>query len=110
MPWWGSPPRTSPVASSAARRTSWFHGQPARAPECRSRSGYVEAKDCDVDLGAIERDSNLRNPRTDNGRQLKRYRAALSNLLLTTTLSSAGTWTENRARLSGWRTWTTATA
>ena len=45
--------------------------------------GYVEAKDCGVDLGAIERDSNRSNPRTDNGKQLKRYRAALSNLLLT---------------------------
>ena len=45
--------------------------------------GYVEAKDCDVDLAVIERDSDRRNPRTDNGRQLKRYRAALPNLLLT---------------------------
>ena len=45
--------------------------------------GYVEAKDCDIDLGAIERDSNRSNPRSDNGKQLKRYRAALSNLLLT---------------------------
>ena len=45
--------------------------------------GYVEAKDCGVDLGAIERDSKRRNPRTDNGKQLKRYRSALSNLLLT---------------------------
>ena len=45
--------------------------------------GYVEAKDCDVDLGAIERDSDRRKPRTDNGKQLKRYRAALSNLVLT---------------------------
>lgn len=45
--------------------------------------GYVEAKDCDVELSAIEQDSDRRNPRTDNGRQLKRYRAALSNLVLT---------------------------
>ena len=45
--------------------------------------GYVEAKDCGVDLHAIERDSKRRNPSTDNGRQLKRYRSALSNLLLT---------------------------
>ncbi len=45
--------------------------------------GYVEAKDCGVDLDAIERDSKRRNPSTDNGRQLKRYRSALSNLLLT---------------------------
>ena len=45
--------------------------------------GYVEAKDCDVDLEAIERDSRRSNPGTDNGRQLKRYRSALSNLLLT---------------------------
>ncbi len=45
--------------------------------------GYVEAKDCGVGLDAIKRDSKRRNPRTDNGKQLKRYRAALSNLLLT---------------------------
>ena len=45
--------------------------------------GYVEAKDCDVDLEAIERDSKRRNPRTSNGKQFKRYRSALSNLLLT---------------------------
>ncbi|MCY3782454.1 MAG: N-6 DNA methylase [Chloroflexi bacterium] len=45
--------------------------------------GYVEAKDCDVDLSVIERDSDRRSPRTDNGKQLKRYRAALPNLLLT---------------------------
>ena len=45
--------------------------------------GYVEAKDCDIDLGAIERDSNRSKPRSDNGKQLKRYRKALSNLLLT---------------------------
>ena len=38
--------------------------------------GYVEAKDCDIDLGAIERDSNRSNPRSDNGEQLKRYREA----------------------------------
>ena len=48
--------------------------------------GYVEAKDCDVDLDAIERDSKRSNPRTDNGSQLKRYRSALSNLLLTNCL------------------------
>ena len=45
--------------------------------------GYVEAKKRRVDLSAVERDSDRRNPRTDNGRQLKRYRAALPNLLLT---------------------------
>lgn len=45
--------------------------------------GYVEAKESNVELGAIEQDSNRRSPRTDNGKQLKRYRAALPNLLLT---------------------------
>ena len=45
--------------------------------------GFVEAKDCDVDLEAIERDSRRRHPRTENGKQFKRYRSALSNLLLT---------------------------
>jgi len=45
--------------------------------------GYVEAKDCDIDLYAIERDSERSNPRTRDGKQLRRYRSALSNLLLT---------------------------
>ena len=45
--------------------------------------GYVEAKDVGTDLYAIERDSNRANPTTPNGNQLKRYRNALSNLILT---------------------------
>ena len=45
--------------------------------------GYVEAKDIGVDLEAIERDSRRSEPSTANGRQLKRYRSSLSNLVLT---------------------------
>ncbi|MGI8589256.1 MAG: type ISP restriction/modification enzyme [Chloroflexia bacterium] len=45
--------------------------------------GYVEAKDVGLPLDAIERDSDRAEPQTDNGRQLKRYRAALPNLLFT---------------------------
>ena len=45
--------------------------------------GYVEAKDIGVSLADIERDSNRVNPSTPNGRQLKRYRESLPNLLLT---------------------------
>ena len=45
--------------------------------------GYIEAKRCDISLGAIERDSNRKNPNSDNGKQLKRYRDALPNLILT---------------------------
>ena len=45
--------------------------------------GYVEAKDIGIDLDQIERDSKRANPSTTNGRQLKRYRESLSNLLLT---------------------------
>lgn len=45
--------------------------------------GYIEAKDIGVDLAAIERDSNRRNPSTPNGRQLRRYRQSLANLILT---------------------------
>ncbi len=45
--------------------------------------GYVEAKDIGIDLNQIERDSKRANPSTTNGRQLKRYRESLSNLLLT---------------------------
>ena len=45
--------------------------------------GYVEAKDIGVDLEAIERDSRRSVPSTANGKQLKRYRSSLSNLVLT---------------------------
>ena len=45
--------------------------------------GYIEAKDIHVDLRAIDRDSNFKNPKTANGRQLKRYREGLPNLILT---------------------------
>ena len=45
--------------------------------------GYVEAKDIGVSLDAIERDSNRKDPSTPNGRQFKRYRESLPNLLLT---------------------------
>ena len=45
--------------------------------------GYVEAKDVGHDLEQIERDSERAEPSTTNGRQLKRYRASLPNLLLT---------------------------
>ena len=45
--------------------------------------GYVEAKDIGANLADIERDSNRKNPSTDNGRQFKRYRESLPNLLLT---------------------------
>ncbi|MBI4496679.1 MAG: N-6 DNA methylase [Chloroflexi bacterium] len=45
--------------------------------------GYVEAKDVGLPLDPIERDSARTNPTTDNGRQFKRYRAALQNLILT---------------------------
>ncbi len=45
--------------------------------------GYIEAKDYGVSLDALERDSSLKNPGSPNGRQLKRYRHALPNLILT---------------------------
>ena len=45
--------------------------------------GYVEAKDVGYDLEQIERDSKRKSPSTSNGRQLKRYRDSLPNLLLT---------------------------
>ena len=45
--------------------------------------GYIEAKDIGASLEAIEMDSARANPDTDNGRQLKRYRDALANLILT---------------------------
>ena len=45
--------------------------------------GYVEAKDIGVSLHDIERDSGRAAPSTPNGRQFKRYRESLPNLLLT---------------------------
>jgi predicted helicase len=45
--------------------------------------GYVEAKDIDVGLDAIERDARLSEPKTREGEQLKRYLRALDNLAFT---------------------------
>ena len=45
--------------------------------------GYVEAKDIGSDLAQIESDSKRAHPSTSNGRQFKRYRESLPNLLLT---------------------------
>lgn len=45
--------------------------------------GHVEAKNIGVDLIKIIAESEKEKPSTDNARQLKRYRAALSNLLYT---------------------------
>ncbi len=45
--------------------------------------GYVEAKDVGVSLDEIERDARLNEPKTPNGRQLKRYLHALDNLVFT---------------------------
>lgn len=45
--------------------------------------GHIEAKDVDVDLEPIINDSEKAQPKSVNGKQLKRYRAALPNLLYT---------------------------
>jgi hypothetical protein len=45
--------------------------------------GHAEAKDIGIDLGKAIADSERDQPRTQNGKQLKRYRAALPNLLYT---------------------------
>ncbi|MXY45877.1 MAG: N-6 DNA methylase [Chloroflexi bacterium] len=45
--------------------------------------GYIEAKDIGVSLDAIERDANRKNPNSSNGKQLRRYRDALPNLIFT---------------------------
>ena len=45
--------------------------------------GYVEAKDIGTNLADIERDSGRVSPSTPNGRQFKRYRESLPNLVLT---------------------------
>ena len=46
-------------------------------------AGFVECKDVPIDLGPIEIDSDSMPPAADNGRQLRRYRTAYKNLLLT---------------------------
>src|SRR5712692_1127372 len=45
--------------------------------------GYVEAKDAGMNLDEIERDSRLNEPKTREGKQLKRYLHALDNLVFT---------------------------
>ena len=45
--------------------------------------GHVEAKDVGVALDVLVADSEREKPKTDNGRQLRRYCAALPNLLYT---------------------------
>ena len=45
--------------------------------------GYVEAKDVDVALDTIERDSKFAEPKTRDGKQLKRYLRAIDNLVFT---------------------------
>lgn len=56
------------------------------APDYDVRSGQgllgrIEVKDLHVPLGRIEEDSNRAAPTTDEGRQLKRYRARIDNLI-----------------------------
>ena len=51
--------------------------------QCDLTVGYVEAKDIGVSIADIERDSGRTNPSTVNGKQFKRYRESLPNLLLT---------------------------
>lgn len=58
--------------------------------------GYLEAKHVGEDLAATEKDSNRANPATANGRQLKRYRDALPNLIFTDYLEFR--WYVNGAR------------
>jgi len=45
--------------------------------------GYIEAKDIGKSLDNIEKDAQLNNPKSDNGKQLKRYLEGLNNLILT---------------------------
>ena len=45
--------------------------------------GYIEAKACNMGLAEIDIDSIRVEPRSPNGKQLRRYRKALPNLILT---------------------------
>lgn len=76
--------------------------------------GHVEAKDIDVQLAQVVVDSDKAEPKTVNSKQLKRYRAALPNLLYTNGLewhwfvagqprltlpTSIGTWNQKTRQL-----------
>jgi len=45
--------------------------------------GYIETKDVGVSLDSIEADGRLKNPKTHNGEQFKRFLAGLPNLIYT---------------------------
>lgn len=45
--------------------------------------GYIETKDIDKSLDIIEKDSQKKTPKSENGKQFKRYREGLENLILT---------------------------
>ena len=45
--------------------------------------GHIETKNIDAALQAIESDSKRAQPKTDEGKQIKRYRGGLPNLVLT---------------------------
>ncbi len=45
--------------------------------------GYIETKDIGIDLLHIEKDAKRKTPKTDNGKQLKRYLGSLGNLIFT---------------------------
>ncbi len=47
------------------------------------RLGYIEAKDIGHDLSSIGRDSDRSSPSTSDGKQVRSYRAAIPNLILT---------------------------
>ncbi len=69
--------------------------------------GHVEAKDIGVKLDQIIGDSERENPRTREGTQLRRYRAALPNLLFTNGLEwhwfvSGAARLEHPLRVASW--------
>ena len=45
--------------------------------------GHIECKDIEKSLDEIEADSELSNPKTRDGEQLRRYRSSIENLLFT---------------------------
>ena len=61
--------------------------QIAQRGDAQLTIGYIETKDIGADISGIDRDSGYRYPKTNNGKQLKRYREALPNLILTNYLN-----------------------
>ena len=67
----------------SCRWTQWSSAPDFIITRKETPLGHIEAKDVGKSLDAIEKDARSANPRTSDGKQLKRYREGLNNLILT---------------------------